>query len=57
MDGAPVRGTFDAISQLADMAGETIPLRLFLAGFELTPTFRDINKRFSVRCVHCVLSV
>jgi len=36
MDGAPVRG-------------ETIPLRLFLAGFELTPTFRDINKRFSVR--------
>jgi len=24
-------------------------LRLFLAGFELTPTFRDINKRFSVR--------
>ena len=28
MDGAPVRG-------------ETIPIRLFLGGFELTPTFRD----------------
>lgn len=30
MDGAPVRG-------------ETIPIRLFLGGFELTPTFRDGN--------------
>ncbi|GAB5592194.1 Vacuolar protein sorting-associated protein 26 [Umbelopsis nana] len=36
MDGAPVRG-------------ETIPIRLFLGGFELTPTFRDINKKFSTR--------
>jgi vacuolar protein sorting-associated protein 26 len=36
MDGAPVRG-------------ETIPIRLFLGGFDLTPTFRDVNKRFSVR--------
>jgi len=36
MDGAPVRG-------------ETIPIRLFLGGFELTPTFREVNKRFSVR--------
>ena len=36
MDGAPIRG-------------ETIPIRLFLAGLPLTPTFRDINKRFSVR--------
>ncbi|KAI9477857.1 MAG: vacuolar protein sorting-associated protein 26-domain-containing protein [Benjaminiella poitrasii] len=36
MDGAPVRG-------------ETIPIRLFLGGFELTPTFRDVNKRFSTR--------
>lgn len=30
MDGAPVRG-------------ETIPIRLFLGGFELTPTFREGN--------------
>uniref|UniRef100_A0A8C3HXT3 VPS26 retromer complex component B n=1 Tax=Chrysemys picta bellii TaxID=8478 RepID=A0A8C3HXT3_CHRPI len=36
MDGAPVRG-------------ESIPIRLFLAGYELTPTMRDINKKFSVR--------
>jgi hypothetical protein len=30
-------------------AGETIPIRLFLGGFDLTPTFRDVNKRFSTR--------
>lgn len=31
------------------LSGETIPIRLFLGGFELTPTFRDVNKRFSAR--------
>jgi len=36
MDGAPVRG-------------ESIPIRLFLAGYDLTPTMRDINRKFSVR--------
>jgi len=36
MDGAPVRG-------------ETIPIRLFLGGFDLTPTLRDVNKKFSAR--------
>ncbi|KAI5959645.1 vps26 [Candida pseudojiufengensis] len=36
MDGAPVKG-------------ETIPIRLFLSGFDLTPTYKDVNKRFSVR--------
>ncbi|ABN68432.2 predicted protein [Scheffersomyces stipitis CBS 6054] len=36
MDGAPVKG-------------ETIPIRLFLGGFDLTPTYRDINKKFSAR--------
>ncbi|KAG8931935.1 Vacuolar protein sorting-associated protein 26B-like protein [Tulasnella sp. 417] len=36
MDGAPVQG-------------ETIPIRLFLGGFELTPTFPDVNKKFSTR--------
>ncbi|KAJ3311748.1 hypothetical protein HDV04_003760 [Boothiomyces sp. JEL0838] len=36
MDGAPVKG-------------ETIPIRLFLSGFELTPTYRDVNKKFSTR--------
>lgn len=33
----------------APSAGETIPIRLFLGGFELTPTFRDVNKKFSTR--------
>lgn len=36
MDGAPVKG-------------ETIPIRLFLSGFDLTPTYKDVNKKFSVR--------
>ncbi|ORY75413.1 vacuolar protein sorting-associated protein 26-domain-containing protein [Protomyces lactucae-debilis] len=38
MDGAPVRG-------------ETIPIRLFLGGFDLTPTFREVNKKFSTRYI------
>jgi hypothetical protein len=29
--------------------GETIPIRLFLGGFDLTPTFREVNKKFSTR--------
>jgi vacuolar protein sorting-associated protein 26 len=58
MDGAPVRGTsrFVGISHPRDiltkttlLIGETIPIRLFLGGFDLTPTFRDVNKKFSVR--------
>lgn len=36
MDGAPIRG-------------ETIPIRLYLTPLPLTPTLRDVNKRFSVR--------
>ena len=36
-DGAPVRG-------------ESIPIRLFLSGFDaLTPTFRNVNSKFSVK--------
>jgi len=31
------------------LLGETIPIRLFLGGFDLTPTFRDVNKKFSTR--------
>lgn len=31
------------------LLGETIPIRLFLSGFELTPTYRDVNKKFSTR--------
>ena len=29
--------------------GESIPIRLFLGGYDLTPTMRDVNKKFSVR--------
>lgn len=36
MDGAPVKG-------------ECIPVRFYLASGELTPTYENINKRFSVR--------
>ncbi|OVA01670.1 Vacuolar protein sorting-associated protein 26 [Macleaya cordata] len=36
MDGAPVRG-------------ESIPIRLFLSPYELTPTYRNTNNKFSVK--------
>ncbi|XP_022756120.1 vacuolar protein sorting-associated protein 26A-like isoform X1 [Durio zibethinus] len=36
MDGAAVRG-------------ESIPIRLFLSPYELTPTYRNINNKFSVK--------
>lgn len=31
------------------MKGESIPIRVFLAGYDLTPTMRDVNKKFSVK--------
>ncbi len=36
MDGAPVRG-------------ESIPIRLFLSPYELTPTQRSVQNKFSVK--------
>ncbi|XP_065176311.1 vacuolar protein sorting-associated protein 26B-like [Sycon ciliatum] len=36
MDGAPVRG-------------ESIPIRLFLSGYDLTPTMREVCRKFSTR--------
>lgn len=36
MDGAPVKG-------------ECIPIRFYLAGADLTPTYKDVNNRFSCR--------
>jgi len=36
MDGAPVRG-------------ESIPIRLFLGAFDLTPTYKNIHNKFSVK--------
>ena len=38
-----------AFCPLTFCAGETIPIRLFLGGFDLTPTFRDVNKKFNTR--------
>jgi hypothetical protein len=36
MDGAPVRG-------------ESIPIRLFLNGFDLSPTYKAVHNKFSVK--------
>lgn len=36
MDGDPAKG-------------ESIPIRLFLAGFDLGPSMRDVAKKFSVK--------
>ena len=36
MDGAPVKG-------------ESIPVRLFLGHFDLTPTYRNVHSKFSVK--------
>ena len=53
MDGAPVRGTLTLVNLVlgtnGGCTGETIPIRLFLGGFDLTQTFREVNKKFSVR--------
>jgi hypothetical protein len=38
-----------SMTHMCKTTGETIPIRLFLGGFELTPTFRDVNKKFSTR--------
>lgn len=35
--------------EIAFLSGESIPIRLFLAGYDPTPTMRDVNKKFSVR--------
>ena len=36
MDGTPLKN-------------EVIPIRLFLAGMDVTPSYREVSKRFSVR--------
>ena len=36
MDGGPVKG-------------ETVPIRFYLANVDLTPTYKDINNRFSTK--------
>ena len=53
MDGSPSRGTDISIQDMLVTdpvsLGETIPIRLFLGGFDLTPTFREVNKKYSTR--------
>lgn len=53
MDGSPSRGKSSIVYCLCtftdDISGETIPIRLFLGGFDLTPTFREVNKKYSTR--------
>jgi vacuolar protein sorting-associated protein 26 len=52
MDGAPVRGNrlkeknieFEYLC-----IGESIPIRLFLGGYDLSPTMKDVQRKFSVR--------
>jgi len=53
MDGSPSRGIYFVCpvlrKVLTTLLGETIPIRLFLGGFDLTPTFREVNKKYSTR--------
>ncbi|KAF2460917.1 vacuolar protein sorting-associated protein 26B-A [Lineolata rhizophorae] len=54
---SPVHGPFQVRTELTRVQimdgspsrGETIPIRLFLGGFDLTPTFREVNKKYSTR--------
>ena len=54
MDGAPVRGRHEKDLQknksfILFLLGESIPIRLFLGGYDLTPTMKDVQRKFSVR--------
>lgn len=46
---SPTKFVKDQYYSTLSVSGESIPIRLFLAGYDLTPTMRDINKKFSVR--------
>ncbi len=45
---SPLTPTNDATTP-PPHTGECVPLRLFLSGIDLTPTYRSVNNRFSVR--------
>jgi hypothetical protein len=36
-------------SSFSSILGESIPIRLFLGGFELTPTYKNIHGKFSLK--------
>jgi hypothetical protein len=40
---------FSSMADQIVFAGESIPVRLFLTPYELTPTYRNINNKFSVK--------
>lgn len=40
---------FKKLNNWVGFAGESIPVRLFLAPYDLTPTHRNINNKFSVK--------
>jgi len=37
------------ITKGCPMKGEIIPIRLYLSGYELTPTYKNISNKFSVK--------
>jgi vacuolar protein sorting-associated protein 26 len=53
MDGAPVKGIFretrDDNTLSTPCLGECIPVRLYLSGLNLTPTYKNIHNKFSVK--------
>lgn len=38
-----------SLMHVFDLSGESIPIRLFLSPYELTPTHKNINNKFSVK--------
>eukprot|EP00897_Mesotaenium_endlicherianum_P007594 jgi/Mesen1/6863/ME000351S05985 len=40
---------FETLAKYEIMDGESIPIRLFLSPYDLTPTYRNVNNKFSVR--------
>mgnify|MGYP002377765482 FL=1 len=54
MDGAPVKGRClssrkEKNREFFLYLGESIPIRLFLAGYDVSPTMKDVQRKFSVR--------
>ena len=43
------RGFYNTDAITDALTGESIPVRLFLSPYELTPTYRNINNKFSVK--------
>jgi len=48
MDGCPKEGVFLIYSKPIFL-GEVIPIRLYLTGYELTPSYKSVSGKFSVK--------